>query len=277
MHFLYKLERRFGKFAIPQLMRKVLFGQAIIFLMTMLTRNFLIFDLFTFDVERILQGQIWRLVTFIFIPNSFSLFYFLLFVLVYMSIADSLEHTWGTFNFNVYYLVSMVAVILVGFVLYFFQMPMTITAQYIHLSLFLALATLIPDATFSLYFFIPVKAKYLTIFYFIILSLDVVAYGFRAFALITASLLGYILFLGIPALRKQGVRHQARPAQKQFKQYQKEQAQAAREPLRVAFHKCHVCGMTELDNPEMEFRYCSKCNGHYEYCMDHLRDHTHIE
>ena len=47
-------------------------------------------------------------------------------------------------------------------------------------------------------------------------------------------------------------------------------------PVRTARHKCAVCGRTELDAPDLEFRYCSKCAGDHEYCSEHLYTHTHV-
>lgn len=273
MNFLYKLERKWGKYAIPNLMRYILFGQAIVFLMTYVLGNPYLLHTFTFDREAILSGEIWRLVTFVFIPDNPSPLWFILFIMVYMSIANNLEDVWGSFNFNIYYFTSIIAAIVVSFI---FNISGPI-AYYIHLSLFLSFATLVPDATFMLYFIIPVKAKYLLVFYFIILGTNMLSGGVPTFALITASLLGYFIFFGLPLLRKRKLRGKAKSSQKAFKDIKRQQNMETRSPIKVAFHKCTVCGITEVDDPEMEFRYCSKCNGHHEYCMNHLKDHSHIE
>ena len=218
-------------------------------------------------------GQIWRLVTFVFIPDNTSPLWFILFIIVYASISGSLERAWGSFNFNVYYFTSMLAAIIVSFI---FNITGSI-AYYIHLSLFLSFATLVPNATFMLYFIIPVKAKYLLVFYFIILGMNMLSGGVPTFALILASLLGYFLFFAIPALNKRRKRGKGQPSKKAFKEIKREQDRESRAPIKVAFHKCTVCGITEVDDPDMEFRYCSKCNGHHEYCMEHLKDHEHIQ
>lgn len=271
MRFLYKLERKLGKLAIPNLMMYIIFGQAIVFLFSMFNPSF--YYNFMFSWDAILQGEIWRLITFIFIPETLSPLWFIITALVYYSIGSNLERTWGTFNFNFYYFVSIIATIIVGAI---FNIAGPI-ATYVNLSLFLSFATLVPDATFYLYFFIPVKAKYMLVFYFVILAMNIFSGGISSFALIAASLLGYFIFFALPALKRGRMRQKAAPAQRNFKDARREIEKGSKAPIKVAFHKCHVCGKTEVDDPEMEFRYCSKCNGHYEYCMDHLHNHTHIQ
>lgn len=271
MKFIYKLERKFSKYAIPNLMMYIIFGQAIIFLLSMFNPN--LYYNFMFSWSHILQGEIWRLVTFIFIPDTMSPIWFMITALVYYSIGSNLERTWGTFNFNFYYFISIIGTIIVAAI---FNIPGAI-ATYVNLSLFLSFATLVPDATFYIYFVIPVKAKYMLIFYFIILGSAAFTGGIESFALIAASLLGYFFFFGLPALKRGRVRQKAAPAQRNFQQARREIEKGSKDPIKVAFHKCTVCGKTEVDDPEMDFRYCSKCNGHHEYCMDHLKDHTHIE
>lgn len=278
MNFLYKLERKWGKYAIPNLMRYILFGQAIVFLMTFVLGMQDIYFLLMFDKHLILQGEIWRLITFVFIPDSNNPLFFILFLLVYSSIANALEYHWGSFNFNIYYLTSMVASVIVSFI---FDISFFPIAYYINLSMFLSFATLEPDATFMIYFIIPLKAKYLLVFYFVILGSSVLGalmsgdYG--TVALMIASFLGYFIFFGLPALKRRKMRGKVKANQRAFKEIRREQQLESRAPIKVAFHKCTVCGVTEVDDPDMEFRYCSKCNGHHEYCMDHLRNHEHIQ
>ncbi|MGL5677086.1 MAG: hypothetical protein ACRDDX_11770 [Cellulosilyticaceae bacterium] len=278
MNFLYKLERKWGRYAIPNLMRYILFGQAIVFLMTYVLNSNGMYRLLVFDRARILSGEIWRLFTFVFIPDSSSPFWFILFLLVYSSIANALEDYWGSFNFNVYYLTSMIACVVISFIFNITGFPI---AYYINLSLFLSFATLQPDTTFMIYFIIPLKAKYLLLFYFVILGSDLLSIvssgAYQLAALMLASFIGYFIFFAIPTLKKKKVRGKAKGSQKAFKDFKREQNYEARSPIKVAFHKCTICGMTELDDPEMEFRYCSKCNGHHEYCMNHLKNHDHIQ
>ena len=193
---------------------------------------------------------------------------------IYYSISNQIERIIGSFNFNVFYFSSIIATIAVCFI---FDIRLLSLAYYINLSLFIAFATLMPDATFYLYFFIPFKAKYLLVFYFVILGMQMLTGGLPTIALICSSLLGYFIFFAYPALKHQKLRRKGLAGQKQFRAAKRELDAEKRAPIKVAFHKCHVCGKTELDDPDMEFRYCSKCNGNYEYCMDHLRDHEHVK
>jgi uncharacterized paraquat-inducible protein A len=151
------------------------------------------------------------------------------------------------------------------------------TSHYINLSLFLGFATLFPNMQFRLYFFIPVKAKYLAFIYFALLAFEIVSGGLPVALLIGVSLINYFLFFGVPTLkhysRKRRGLYSTTATTKSYKNIPK----GEKPPIKVAFHKCHVCGKTEVDDPEMEFRYCSSCNGNYEYCMDHLKDHEHVE
>lgn len=273
MQWLYKLEKKFGKYAIPNLMLYILSLQAIVFLaVNLLGPNIL--NALIFDKDLILSGQVWRLITFIFVPDDFNPLWFILMLFIYYSISNQIERIIGSFNFNVFYFSSIIATILVCFI---FDIRLLSLAYYINLSLFIAFATLMPNATFYLYFFIPFKAKYLLVFYFVILGMQMLTGGLPTIALICSSLLGYFIFFGYPALKHQSLRRKGLAGQKQFKAAKRELDKEQRAPIQVAFHKCHVCGKTELDDPDMEFRYCSKCNGNYEYCMDHLRNHEHIQ
>lgn len=280
MNFLDKLERKFGKYAIPNLIRYILMGQAMVLLLSNLGIRS-IAGFIAFDKSAVLSGEIWRLFTFIFIPDSWDLLWFFLFVIVYMSIGSSLENMIGSFKFNFYYFSSMIAVVIVAFI---FDIPGSL-AIYINLSLFLAFASLVPNATFLIYFIIPVKAKYMLVLYFLVLGVEVVNGGLLIFLFIMASLTGYILVIALPILKGRKLQIKGTPGQQAFRNAQRQgqgkrqtrrpEPGSSKEPIKVAFHKCHVCGKTELDDPEMEFRYCSQCNGHYEYCMDHLKNHEH--
>lgn len=281
MNFLDKIQRKYGKFAITNLMLYIMIGQTIVLFYTLLLDESLLYLLY-FNPLLIMRGQIWRLFTFVFIPNTMTPLFFLFAAFLYYSIGSALEHTWGTFKFNVYYLLGMVfnmlGLLIVQLIFYrddisgytFYLSTYSSITIYLNLSLFLAYAVLYPEVQFLLYGILPVKVKYLA-------AIDVIflAYGFITGTmgdrvLVIVSLLNFLLFFG-SKLRS------SRPTatQKQFKVKQRELKQGP--PIKVAFHKCSVCGKTELTDPDMEFRYCSKCNGNHEYCMDHLHNHTHIE
>lgn len=281
MNFLDKMQRKYGKFAITNLMLYIMIGQTIVLFYSSLFGLGLL-NLLYFNPVLIMRGQIWRLFTFVFIPNTMSFIWFLFAALLYYSIGSALEHAWGTFKFNVYYLLGMIfnmlGLLIVQLIFYrgtvdalgFYSAMYSSITIYLNLSLFLAYAVLYPEVQFLIYGILPVKVKYLA-------AIDIVflAYGFISGTvgervLVIVSLLNFLLFFGGKLLH-------SRPTttQKQFKAKQRELKQGP--PIKVAFHKCSVCGKTELTHPDMEFRYCSKCNGNHEYCMDHLHNHQHIE
>lgn len=281
MNFLDKMQRKYGKFAISNLMLYIMIGQTIVLFYSSLFGLGLL-NLLYFNPVLIMRGQIWRLFTFVFIPNTMSFIWFLFAAFLYYSIGSALEHAWGTFKFNVYYLLGMIfnmlGLLIVQLIFYrgtvdalgFYSAMYSSITIYLNLSLFLAYAVLYPEVQFLIYGILPVKVKYLA-------AIDIVflAYGFISGTvgervLVIVSLLNFLLFFGGKLLH-------SRPTttQKQFKAKQRELKQGP--PIKVAFHKCSVCGKTELTHPDMEFRYCSKCNGNHEYCMDHLHNHQHIE
>ena len=281
MNFLDKLQRKYGKFAITNLMLYIMIGQTIVLFYSLLLDTSLL-NLLYFNPLLIIRGQIWRLFTFVFIPNTTSPIFFLFAAFLYYSIGSALEHTWGTFKFNVYYLLGMIfnmlGLLIVQLIFYrddvsaytFYLSTYSSITVYLNLSLFLAYAVLYPEVQFLLYGILPVKVKYLAAIDVIFLAYEFISGTMGNRVLVIVSLLNFLLFFG-SKLRN------SRPTatQKQFKVQQRELKQGP--PIKVAFHKCSVCGKTELTDPDMEFRYCSKCNGNHEYCMDHLHNHTHIE
>ena len=271
MNFLDKLERKYGKYAIRNLMSYIVLGNGIIFLLVRL--GIAPASTFLFHWDSILNGEWWRLITFIFIPETTSLIWIIFTVMMYYFVGNALEQVWGSFKFNMYYLTGVIGTMIVASI---FGIPAS--ATYVNLSLFLGFATMFPDMEFLLYFFIPIKAKYMAIFYFVILGFDIINSGMMTFILVLVSLLNYFLFFGMPALKRLNRKRKGVAVQKNYRSYNKNNIpKGSKDPIKVAFHKCHVCGITEVDHPDMEFRYCSKCNGHYEYCMDHLKDHEHVE
>ncbi|MBE6022465.1 MAG: hypothetical protein E7231_04415 [Cellulosilyticum sp.] len=283
MNFLNKLERKFGKFAIPNLMLYIMMGQAIVLFFTMITQSYNLVDLIYFNPLLIMRGQIWRLISFVFIPNTFSPIFFLFAAFLYYSIGSSLERSWGEFKFNLYYLLGMVfnmiGLLVVQLLFYrtdylgnaFYVSNFTNITIYLNLSLFLAYAALFPDVQFLLYMIIPVKVKYLAVIDIVLLAYEFITGDISNRVLIVMSLLNFLLFFGSQLLRSKPT-----ATQKQFRNAQRKELKQG-PPIKVAFHKCTICGKTELSDPDMEFRYCSKCNGNYEYCMDHLHNHEHIE
>ncbi|MCI8387612.1 MAG: rhomboid family intramembrane serine protease [Clostridiales bacterium] len=158
--WLDKLERRFGKFAIKNLMLIVVGAMAIVYIMNyaiaMSTGNSLS-SILIFDRNAIMSGQIWRIFTFLFLPPNSSLLFIVLSLYFYWLIGSSLESQWGSFGFTVYYLLGAIGAIASGLISGY------ATNSYLNMSLFLAFALLNPNFEVLLFFFFPVKMKWLAL------------------------------------------------------------------------------------------------------------------
>lgn len=281
MNWMNKLERKWGKYAIYNLHKYIVFAYFIGFLL-----NYIAPDLVSymqFSMQAILQGQIWRLVTWIFCGTGSSIFT-LLFLICLIPMGQTLERFLGTFRMNVYLIGGMLLNVIGGVLVYFvsylilgFGLPVYLTNYYILLSMFMALAICMPDATVNLYFILPIKMKWMLVIYLVELAYELYVYYSAGGILMVAifgtqvilALLNLFLFFHFSKIR-------LTRKQKQFqKNYQQQMAKAPRPDSGITRHKCVICGRTEKDAPDLSFRYCSKCTGNKEYCQNHLFTHTH--
>ena len=285
MNWIDKLERRFPRFGLRNLTFYLVVGYVIgYFLEAYVPR--VIFYL-TLDMGAVLRGQIWRLVTWVlFPPASSNVFFFALAIIFfYYPIGTSLERLWGTFRYTLYYLFGCLITIIAALIVYLVSgfgsgmSSIIYTTYYITLSVFLAYAMTFPDAQVLLWFIIPIRMSWMAIAYAVILLLDVIS-NLRAGAWymtvpIIASLLNFALFT-LTMRKGPRISPQHKKRQTEFRQAMRS-AQRASDLSQgpVTKHKCAVCGRTEKDNPDLEFRFCSRCNGNYEYCSDHLFTHQH--
>lgn len=290
MNWISKLERKFGRFAIPNLMYYIIILYGIGFVLNYLNPLFYV-QYLSLDASAILHGQIWRIVTFLIQPPSNNLFFLIIALYFYYMIGKALEQTWGAFRFNLYLLSGVVFHVIAAVVVYLVTGNVyLLDTTYLNLSLFFAFAAVYPDMEFLLFFILPVKAKWLAwidgaFFVWIVVQAFLPAYGgvyggYKASAFAAAiSVLNFILFyISSRNFAKYSPRQQKR--RREFKKQMNarpENHYAAQADGRVPRHRCAVCGRTELDHPELEFRYCSKCNGNYEYCQDHLFTHEHVK
>ena len=285
MNWLDKLERKFGRYAIPNLTVYLLAGYVIGFAVYYLAPNLLRY--LTLEPYYILHGQIWRIISWVLIPPTGSLFSLFFLVLLYYSLGTALERTWGTFRYNVYIFSGMLFTIAGSFlcmgVLYlltggmatetasvvFYGGSYAFSTYYINLSIFLAFAATYPDMQVLLMFVIPVKVKWMGILDAVLMLYYVIKGGvFTRFAII-ASLLNFVLYF----YRM----HRSRISPKQMHRKAQFERKSNAGRAKVTRHKCAVCGRTEEDDPNLEFRFCSKCNGNYEYCQYHLFTHEHVK
>lgn len=290
MKFLNKLERKFGKYAIQNISLILIicygFGYAIQFV------NAAFLEYLTLNPYLVLKGQIWRLVTWILVPPSGFDFFTIISLYFYYWLGTTLERTWGTFRYNLFLFSGMLFTILGSFVLlgycflafapqiaavgatnffvhnigYFFH---SFSTYYVNLSIFLAFALTFPDMQVLLFFIIPIKIKWLGILDAVMTVYAFFASGIVGKIIIGASLLNVVVFFF-------ATRNMFRMSPKQIKRRQTFRQEVKKSTV-VTRHKCAICGRTERDGEHLEFRFCSKCDGNYEYCQDHLFTHEHVK
>ena len=278
-------ERKFGKYAIRNLSFVLVMCYAVGYLLELFDRSGLLITYLTLNPYAILHGQIWRLVTWVLIPpSSGGLFFTLLMLYFYCSIGTSLERTWGTYRYNVYLFQGMLFTIAGSFLLmgycylfkpeisllgavltidspaeYFTIIAMMFSTYYINMSIFLAYAATFPDAQVLLMFIIPIRVKWLGAIYAVMLLFQFLGTNVYGKFAIGASLLNFVVFF----LTSRNMMH-LNPKQIHRRQEFKREV---RRNTGITKHKCAICGRTEVDSPQMQFRFCSKCDGNYEYCI----------
>ena len=296
MKTLKKLRRKFNQFCyqnrskgIPNLMLYISIGTAIVYLLSQMDESSTLYYALCFDRDLILQGQVWRLFTYVFTYNAGNILLMLVSLLCYFSLGRAMENVWGTFRFNLFYFTGVVMMDIFCMLFGGFRADV----YYLNMSLFLGYATLYPDAHFLLFFIIPVKAWIFALFDLIVTFSDVVRltvaglFPYNLFPLIAIA--NYFLFFGkdvvnvIPLSwrinagrlfkKKSGAKKTGTVPFPTAGSYQ-----ATTAKVQAPYtHKCTVCGRTDVTNPELEFRYCSRCNGYHCYCEEHISNHTHIQ
>ncbi|MCL2058779.1 MAG: rhomboid family intramembrane serine protease [Oscillospiraceae bacterium] len=268
MRILDKLERKFGWFAVRNLTVYLVGGNALVWLMGFVFPDNVFVSRLVLAPAEVFKGEVWRIVTFIFL-NSFgaSILSLILELYFLFIIGRSLESSWGSFRLTLFYFIGFALTVAVSFLTGY---PVW-GARYIHLSLFLAFASLAPEMRILLFFIIPVKIKWLAWAAWAFLAYSfVVSSGWAGRLFILAPLAAYALFFGPHIVQTVRQNRRSVGSRREF-----ERKKSESRVIRGSFHKCEVCGITELDDPNMDFRYCSKCEGNYEYCSTHLQDHYH--
>ncbi|MBQ7556847.1 MAG: hypothetical protein IJT00_02170 [Lachnospiraceae bacterium] len=293
-----EFERRFGRYAIPNLSLVMIICYACGYLVQIISPVLL--QYLTLNPYAIIRGQIWRLFTWVIIPPGTSNIIFVLIMLFfYFSIGTTLERTWGTYRYNVYIfsglfftIVGAFLMMLISFAVhpgylsdagaasrYFALFSMTFSTYYVNMSIFLAYAVTFPDAVVLLYFIIPLKVKWLGIIYGVFLAYEaltsLVGGVWQVTFAMAASLLNFFIFWR----RSKGrIRAESFKKREAFNRNARRFRQAAASGMSsVTKHKCAICGRTEADSPDMQFRFCTKCEGNFEYCEEHLYTHKHVK
>jgi hypothetical protein len=240
-----------------------------------------LFNLLTFHPALIMRGQIWRLITWIFLPLSNNIFFVAIALYFYYFIGSTLEREWGTAKFTIYYIFGVLLNIIYGFIMWYIigAQFFTIVPNFLNLSMFFAFATLFPDITVRLFFVIPIKVKWLALFnaaYFAYEIINGIIAGYIFIALLPiVALINYFIICGDELLAYlKPIKMRASPQVINFKKAAKQaKRDLADKPYR---HICAVCGKTDTDFPDIEFRYCSQCDGYHCFCDEHINNHVHF-
>ena len=275
--------RKHPNFAIPNLMKYIVIGNVVVFLLDLFSHN-ACSALLAFAPDLILHGQIWRILSFIFIPVNSSPIFFIFSLYFYWFIGSALEREWGSGRFTVFYAAGVVLTILAGILLRLLGVGNVysfVNMYYVNMSMFFAFASLYPDMQVLFFFIIPIKVKWLAWLDLALFAVDCVRYimggAWMLCLLPLVAVLNYLLFFWSDIMDLLG--RNARRVKYQHSRQTVNFKQATRQAQQQKgyIHKCAVCGKTDTDYPNEEFRYCSKCNGYYCYCSEHIHNHVHIQ
>ncbi|SEW19513.1 rhomboid family intramembrane serine protease [[Clostridium] fimetarium] len=328
MKWFSKLERKYSKYAIKNLMFYIIALYAFGFIIN-LFYPIVYVEYFSLNAEMILHGQVWRIITFIIQPTTTSVIFIFFSLYLYYMIGTVLERAWGAFRFNVYFFMGVILHVLAAILIYLvFGVNLQLNTYYLNMALFMAFATVQPDMQLLLFFFIPIKIKwlaYLDAAFFIativfgyltpwlptniwlgLSSIGVLpapGYVYSAYVLATAALVSMLNFIVFFLISRS---NQKTKTQKRYSQAMKDNykgfggstkqnnqagtsstnstnstsgtsdANVTNKYHKITKHKCAVCGKTENDGDDLIFRFCSKCEGNYEYCSEHLYTHKHV-
>lgn len=299
MNFMYKLEKKFGRYAIKNLSLILIICYAAGYIMEFANPSFLLY--LTLDPYAIVHGQVWRVVSWLLIPPpEGNIFFAIIMCVFYYSIGTTLERTWGAFQYNLYLFSGLIFTLLGSFLMmgftylfrsdmlamfggpsaYFRLLSQMFSTYYVNMSIFLAYAATFPNNQVLLMFIIPIRVKWLGIVYGGFLIYEILS-GLRASELgyvypfvIGSSLLNFAVFF-FTTRNYIRMNKEQRRMHRKFKKNAKKAKREFRDAS-GAKHRCAVCGRTERDGDDLQFRFCSKCEGSYEFCQDHLYTHIHF-
>ena len=300
-----KLRRGFDRFClrnrnkgIPNLMLYITIGSAILYLFSLINGANTLYSFLYFDKSAILRGQVWRLFTYVltYAPGMNPLFV-LIGLYFFYNLSRHVEASMGTFKFNIFYFSGVVLMDVFALIFcptqnvtigQYIYSPEAFTAfyadmaLYLHLSIILMFAVTNPDAQFLIFFIIPVKAWLVGLLDLILIAISIInsspIFPHNLFPLV--GLLNFLLFAGKDVRNllpwKMRVVKKSKPIKQQPAEPIPFRPSQRPAPQKEDFiHKCTVCGRTDVTNPELEFRYCSRCSGYHCYCQDHINNHTH--
>ncbi len=251
MDFLSSLEKKFGWLAIPGLIRIVVMFNAVVYILFFLNQGYV--EALTLSPQKVLDGEVWRLVSYIFIPPPAHPIFIIFALWLLWMFGEGLEQQWGSFRLTVFYLLGMLGTTLAAFL-----SGGDTTNAYLNMTVLFAFATLFPDFTIMLFFILPVKIKWIA-FLSAFFAVGAIVTGSWAIKLsVIVAIANYLLFFGPDFIRNMRNRQEVAARRARFESNHK----GADEPLNT----CSSCGTTDLTNPELEFRvaadgqdYCTNC------------------
>ena len=295
-NWINKLERKYHNYAIPELTKIMIITYIIGYILNFVGLSGFI----SFNPYLIMHGQIWRVITWVLMPPSSLDLFTVIMLFFYYSLGTALERTWGDFRYNVYILSGLIFTIIGSFLVYFvgqatglasfngmvldartygYLISASVSTYYINMSIFFAFAASYPDMQIMLYFIIPLKIKWIAYLDAVFIAYRLVVAPWYAKIVILVSLLNFLLFYLSTKNSSEFNFHETKRKSNYRKSVFSGRFNNTYSDSKgvISKHKCAVCGRTELDDPTLEFRFCSKCNGNYEYCQDHLFTHKHVE
>ena len=285
------LEKKYGRYAISNLSMKLvilyIIGYALYYIQPR------IFSLLTLDTSAVLKGQIWRILSWLLVPpdTGSNLFFVAIMLFFYYSIGTALERVWGDFKYNVYIFLGILLTILSAFLWMLFLRfsglsgndlaavtrygASCFSTYYINMSIFLAFALTFPESQVYLFFVLPIKVKYLGWIDLGFLILSMISGSSAERFVVAAALLNVLLLF----LRSRSWMSYSPGQVRRRQKFRRsvEEGKKRYSPGEGSIHRCAICGRTEKDSDQLEFRFCSKCEGGMEYCQDHLFSHVHVK
>jgi hypothetical protein len=275
MSILSRLESKLRRYAVPNLTVGIIIGQVLLYVIAQVGQppgavaggGVDVLERVQLDTAKVMNGEVWRLITFLFDPPSTNVIFAFLFWYLFYLMGTTLEVSWGEFRYNVFLGIGYVATVAAAFAIYFTAGPglFPATNGFLYGTVFLAFARLYPEFVMYIFFVLPVKIRWLAMLQWIFYGITFLFGEWMQKAMVAASVANYLLFFGreIWSDMRQGHRRM------QF------QARSLRSPQSLV-HKCCTCGLTSDMSPQMQFRYCSKCDDDSCYCAEHLHSHEHV-
>jgi hypothetical protein len=259
MRLLDHWESRCGWLSFPGFLKYYAMMHALVYVLQVVRPD--IGALLEFDRGRILAGEVWRVVTFLFASSGFAgtgmigiLFFFFMVMIAFM-MSEALEGAWGLFKTSLFHYCGILGLIVANFI---FPGAMAGSGFLIYGASFLAFATLFPRVEFMLFFILPVQVRFLAMIQAAMMAVAVLG-NWLLLPFFLLGIANYLVFAGIPALRGTAKVLESAQRRKLFR--------TVKLPEEQSFHSCVGCDRTEVTHPELEFRVGPDGR---EYCNEHL-------